>query len=170
MSTKQQNIFFHVLSSILDDKCIAGLIILVALLSPFLIQVGSASAATSQIPLSGYCNDPRGHCYAETYWKGYTGGAYTQIDPYGALNCQGCNGFIDNEMWFSDDDSSQCALNPYGGCWVESGISTWPASDPNNCHTGYDSTCLFGQIADQSIMGFGEDITNILCMILVRMG
>lgn len=44
-------------------------------------------------------------------------------------------------MWFADTSSSQCT--GIGGCWVESGISTWPANDPNSCHQGYDSVCLF---------------------------
>src|SRR5689334_18032396 len=94
--------------------------------------------------LTGFCSNPfvvngYAHCYAERTWTGYTGGAYVLINPTGALKCIGCAnnattpGFIDNEMWFTGDN----------GHWVEVGISTWPANDPNSCNAGHDSTCGF---------------------------
>jgi hypothetical protein len=137
--------------SILADRAITALFVLIVLFSSSLFLAGTAMAAgasamTPQIPLSGYCNNPdpySGHCYAERYWPGYTGGANTLINPYGALNCQGCTGFITDEMWFSDPYSSQCTSTAFQACWVEAGVSTYPANDPNNCIPGYDSTCLF---------------------------
>lgn len=95
MSTKHPNSFSNILDGIFGNRCITVFFIIFAFFSPFLIHAYSASAAssstaTSQMPLKGYCNNPNPqnpHCYAEIYWQGGTGGAYTQIDPYGALNC-----------------------------------------------------------------------------------
>lgn len=121
------------------------LFVLIVFLGSFFILTGSAFAAsiasiTPKIPLSGYCNNPNPHCYAEITWNGHTGGANTLINPFGAMDCQGCNGFITNETWFSDNSSKQCTKDSLGACWVEAGISTWPANDPKSCHQRYDST------------------------------
>jgi hypothetical protein len=107
------------------------------------MKAASKSMMSPQIPWSGYCNDPSPHCYAVDNWQGHTGGTSTLINPYGALSCYGCGGFIDNETWFTDPNSSQCTSDSQGACWVEAGVSTWPANDKNNCKQGYDSTCLF---------------------------
>lgn len=131
--------------SIISDKQFTIVVVLFALLSAFLVQTHSAAAAsnTAHLPLSGTCGVTFQHCYAQTEWHGNTGGAFTNLSPFDSLNCQGCNGFIDNEMWFSDITSSQCTSLPAKICWVESGISTYAPSAPANCNPGNDSTCLF---------------------------
>ncbi|MBA2288060.1 MAG: hypothetical protein H0W02_21505 [Ktedonobacteraceae bacterium] len=110
------------------------------------------------------------HCYAQVDWVGHTGGAYTEIDPYGSLNCPGCNGFIDNEMWLADPNSSQCANIPiFKACWVESGISTWGPNNPNSCNQGHDSTCVFwaderpngGKYHEHPLFNIGPDGTSL---------
>lgn len=122
--------------------------------------------------MTGYCNNPAppsNHCYAEIDWGGHTGGSNTLINPYGALYCYGCTGFIDNETWFSDPNSSQCKNTQYGSCWVEAGVSTWPASDSDNCNQGHDSTCLFwadnrpnpGSYHEHPLYNFGADGVNL---------
>ena len=132
--------------SILEDRTITPFVVLMVLLVSSLFFTGTALAASPsttspQIPLTGYCSHPNGngHCYAVREWLGHTGGTNTLINPTGALSCYGCAGFIDDEMWFSDTSSSQCTA--VGTCWVEAGISTWPANLPQNCHQGFDSTC-----------------------------
>lgn len=120
---------------------------------------------TYAVPLTGYCNNPSPHCYATRDWFGHTGGSNTLINPYGPLNCQGCSAFIDNETWFSDTSSSQCVNLAFGSCWVEAGISTWPANDPNSCNQGHDSTCGFwadnrpngGGYHEHPLYNFGAD-------------
>jgi hypothetical protein len=132
--------------SILGDSSITALFVLLLFLGSFFLFTKSALAKattmTPQNPLSGLCSKPiEGHCYAIIDWYGNTGGTNTLINPYGALNCQGCSGFINDEMWFSDTKSSQCLA--VGTCWVEAGVSTWPANQEHNCNQGHDSTCLF---------------------------
>lgn len=162
-------------SSILTDRSITVLLIVMVFLCSTLFLAGTARAASTptmspQIALTGYCSNPSPHCYAERYWPGHTGGANTLINPYGALRCYGCSGFIDNEMWFSDPNSSQCTSTAYGSCWVEAGVSTWPANDPNSCHQGVDSTCMFwadnrpngGGYHEHPLYNFGADGTTLL--------
>lgn len=133
---------FQILELALDDKRFVAFIILLALLTSFLIQTASAAAA-NDVPSNGYCSGSPARCYAEIDWYHYTGGAYTNISPYGSMSCANCPtyAFIDNEMWLTDKTSSQC--KSVGACWVESGISTWSPSTPDNCKPGYASTCLF---------------------------
>ncbi len=136
---------------ILADGPLTALLILMIFLGSSLFLMGTARAASAsmmapQIPLTGYCDNPNpssGHCYAERYWPGHTGGANTLINPTGALRCSGCTGFIDDEMWFIDNADSRCTSTQYGECWVEAGVSTYPANDPYNCYSGVASTCLF---------------------------
>lgn len=149
--------------SILEDRFLVPLLVLLALLSSTLFLAGtaraaSASATSPRIPFTGYCSHPNGngHCYATRYWLGGTGGANTLINPYGALRCYGCSGFIDDEMWFTDSS---------GLYWVEAGVSTWPTSNPNSCNQSADSTCLFwadsrppsGQFTQHAMYNFGTD-------------
>ncbi len=154
--------------STLADKAVTGLFVLIVLLGSSLFLTGTAMAAslTPQTPLTtGYCDNPHPHCYAERYWSGKAGGASTLINPYGALRCYGCAGFIDDEMWFSDYSSKQCTSTVYGACWVEAGVSTWPANDPHSCNQGIDSTCGYwadnrpnpGGYNEWSLYNFGGD-------------
>lgn len=169
MPTKHGKFAFRICRSICEDKFVIFLTIVVLIVT-FMFQshtsfAASSSMKASQIPLGGYCSNPHPHCYAEQYWHGGTPGAFTQIEPYGPLTCYGCSGFIDNEMWFADNTSSQCTSTAYGGCWVESGISTWSANDPNSCNQGTDSTCLFwadnrpgsGGLHEHRLFNFGPD-------------
>lgn len=145
-------------------------LILAILLGVFLFQASPVSAArfstkSSNMQMGGYCSNPSPHCYNEVYWIGSLPGSYTQLEPYGALKCQNCSGFIDNEMWLADYTSSQCSSSSNGACWIESGISTWPANESNSCHPGTDSTCLFwadnrpgsGGYHEHSLFNFGSD-------------
>jgi hypothetical protein len=161
--------------SVFEDRAFTVLFALILFLGSLFIFSGSAFAAstsvmTHAIPLTGYCNDPNPHCYATRTWPGHTGGSSTLINPYGSLNCQSCNGFIDVETWFEDTTDSQCTSTKYGECWVEGGISTWPANDPNSCHQGYDSTCGFwadnrpygGNYNEHPLYNFGADGVNLV--------
>lgn len=154
----------------LADRAIVVLFVLIVLFGSSFFLAGTAMAASSatrtpQIPLTGYCSNPKPHCYAERYWAGNTGGANTLINPYGALRCYGCTGFIDDEMWLSDYNSPQCKSTLFGACWVEAGISTWPANETKNCHQGVDSTCGFwadnrdngGGYNEHALYNFGAD-------------
>lgn len=160
----------HCIAKSICEREFRILIALFVLISAFVLQSHSSFAATSSmntshIPLGGYCSNPSPHCYAEQYWHGAIPGSFTQIEPFGALNCQGCTGFIDNEMWLADNNSSQCTSTVEGGCWVEAGISTWPANNPNSCNQGTDSTCLFwadnrfgsGGYHEHPFYNFGRD-------------
>lgn len=171
MPTKQSKATHAAACTILADRAITALFVLIVLFGSSFFLTGTALAAgtstmTPQIPLTGYCNNPQPHCYAERYWPGHTGGANTRINPYGALRCYGCTGFIDNEMWFVDPNSSQCKSTEFGQCWVEAGVITWPASQTqNSCNPGHDSTCLFwadnspnpGSFHKHSLYNFGAD-------------
>jgi hypothetical protein len=156
--------------SMLADRCITTLFVLIVLLGSFFVLSGSALAAaasttTPQIPLSGWCDSSLPRCYAVRDWPGHTGGAVTAINPFGALRCYGCIGFIDDEMWFLDPNSSQCMNDMYGVCQVEAGVATYPASNPKDCNPGHDSTCLFwadirpdpGGFHDWPLYTFGAD-------------
>lgn len=135
---------------VLSETCIAMLFGLMILCGSFFLLARPAFAAgipatNPSRPLTGYCSNPAPHCYATRDWVGYTGGASVLIDPYGALSCFGCGGFVDDEMWFTGDNNfSQ----------VEVGISTWTASNPNSCDQGFDSTCAFW--ADDRTNGGGH--------------
>src|SRR5579875_233760 len=156
----------HVNSSDMLEKYFDRFLILCALLAFTLFQMTStpvlaagAHSSASQVPLTGYCNNREpfnNHCYAQITWTGHSGGTTTLINPYGDLNCSGCAGFIDNETWFSDPNSSQCTSDQDGECWVESGISTYPASDPINCHKGYNSVRLFWADERPGAGGYNE--------------
>lgn len=154
----------------LADRAITVLFVLIVLFGSSFFLAGTALAASSttrtpQIPLTGYCSNPKpnGHCYAVRSWSGNTGGANTLINPYGALSCYGCNGFIDDEMWLSDYNSPQCKA--ISACWVEAGISTWPTNESKSCNQGVDSTCGFwadnrpngGGYNEHALYNFGAD-------------
>jgi len=72
------------------------------------------------------CGTPSsGHCYGVNAWqKGGGGeyfGAYADI-VQDRLSCpSGCGGFVDDELWLVDDNSSGCVANPFKMCWVETG-------------------------------------------------
>jgi hypothetical protein len=167
----QQSPVFTSPRTILEDKCITALFILLILIGAFLIPTGSAFAASASanIPATGYCSQPKsnGHCYATVDWHGSTGGAFTNLSPYGSLYCGGCGGFIDNEMWLSDTTSSQCVSA--GGCWVEAGIEAMSAQDAYDCTPGSNSTCLFwadarpngGGFHHHSLYHVGDDGTSL---------
>jgi len=72
------------------------------------------------------------HCYAVNQWPGNTPGAFTEVSPYGSINCASCSagGFITQEMWYEDTSSSQCTPAPYYACWVEGGL----LADSNGVH------------------------------------
>jgi len=103
MLTKQSKALYPTSCSGLADRSTTALFVLVAFLSSFFILTDSALAAstsvmTHTIPLTGYCNNPSPHCYATRDWLGHTGGSKTLINPYGALSCYGCSGFIDSHQ------------------------------------------------------------------------
>ena len=134
--------------TILEDKYFCRLLVLGMILAVVVLgfsldtsPIASASARIAQMPLTGYCNNPNPHCYATRDWYGHTGGSFTRIQPFGKLDCQGCIGFVDDEMWFADPYSSQCTS--VGACWVEAGISTYALNNPNSCNHALASTCLF---------------------------
>jgi hypothetical protein len=167
----------HATHSILADRFIIGLFILMVLLGSSLFLSGTAMAASGsakghQIPLTGLCSNPapNGHCYAERYWPGHTGGANTLLSPLGAISCSGCSGFITDEMWFVDPNSSQCVATTYKQCWVEAGFSTYVAGDPNSCNSSIASICGFwadnrpngGSYHEHPLYYFGPDGTNLV--------
>ncbi len=102
--------------------------VLIALLLSFFLAFVAALPHAHAAPAVYYCgNAGSGHCYAKVYWTGATAGAYSAIDVVD-LNCNpldcynwsqgGELGFIDNEMWFSQDNSY----------WVEAGYTTYSTS------------------------------------------
>ena len=71
------------------------------------------------------CGDPTdgGHCYGTAFWRerlNYAGASTTisQV-PMGCPS--GCDGFINNEMWLVDYDTTACKDSLHGACWVEVG-------------------------------------------------
>src|SRR5579883_1579970 len=145
------------------EKYFDRFLILCALLAFALFHVAATPilaagehASAPNIPLTGYCSNPNPHCYAEITWQGHTGGTTTVINPYGDLNCSGCQGFIDNETWFLDPNSSQCTSTQYGACWVEAGITTRPSNASPDCNPGQNSVCLFWADSRPGSGGFNE--------------
>jgi len=70
------------------------------------------------------CGNPSSaHCYGRTRWqeKPEYFGAYVDVNQVSMTCPGGCGGFIDDELWLIDDQSSGCAANPFGMCWVEAG-------------------------------------------------
>jgi hypothetical protein len=68
-------------------------------------------------------NGSAGHCYGQTSWSEQTQyfGAYVDLQEP-TMNCpSNCGGFIDNEIWLIDSNSSGCTSNSFGQCWVEAG-------------------------------------------------
>ena len=55
------------------------------------------------------------HCYGLHQWLGRSKGDGVTIDVV-PLQCGGCDGFIDNETWYNQDN---CV------CWIEAGYSTY---------------------------------------------
>jgi hypothetical protein len=121
-------------------------------LGAILVLSGIALAAPRSPSTSHSVLSP--HQYAETTWfSTQASGNSTRLDPRGGMSCSGCQGFIDNEMWWFDDASSACTNTGYGACWVEVGVSTYRASAATNCHAGVASVCLFW--ADNRSLGGG---------------
>ena len=165
--------------SILEDKYFCRLFVLSALLVVVALgidirmaQTASATAKVGQMPLTGYCSNPSPHCYAEREWNGHTGGAYTRIQPFGVMDCQGCTGFVSNEMWFSDTSSSQCVSVGY--CWVEAGVYTRALGAPGTCNSARASVCLFwadnrpgtGGFHEHGVFDFGAIGVNLSSYLL----
>jgi len=69
-------------------------------------------------------NGSSGHCYGVNTWgeqPQYFGSYVDLQEP--SMNCpSNCGGFIDNEMWLEDTNSSGCKANSFGVCWVEAGF------------------------------------------------
>ncbi|MGA8221318.1 MAG: hypothetical protein WB780_06645 [Candidatus Acidiferrales bacterium] len=82
------------------------------------------AAGAPTLASSYSCGNPSsGHCYGVASWseKPQYFGAYADILE-GSLNCpSGCGGFIDDELWLVDSQSSGCTSNSFGMCWVEAG-------------------------------------------------
>ena len=163
----------------LADRVIMALFILMVLLGSSLFLSSTALASSSsiqspQVPLTGFCNNPYpgpgGHCYAQRLWTGHTGAANTLLNPYGAMSCPGCSGFITDEMWFSDPNSSPCQVYPFYDCWVEAGFSTYVAGDSDSCNSSIASVCGYwadnrpygGGYHETPLYYFGPDGTNLL--------
>jgi hypothetical protein len=169
MPAKRENLSLRSLGSIREDRFTIFLTTVILIVA-FMFQTQTSFAASSsrdgsQIPLGSYCSNPNPHCYAEIYWAGAVPGSFTQLEPFGPLKCFGCSGFINNEMWLADNNSSQCTSTASGGCWVESGIATYPSNEPDSCNRGADSTCLFwadsragsGGYHEHPLYNFGPD-------------
>ncbi|MBA2288112.1 MAG: hypothetical protein H0W02_21775 [Ktedonobacteraceae bacterium] len=76
-----------------------------------------------------------GHCYGRQDWFGGTIGSKTDIKVV-QLTCNGScqsTGFLDNEMWLIDGQTSSCFSNMFGNCWVEGGY----------LYDGYCGFCYF---------------------------
>src|ERR1700722_2293564 len=60
------------------------------------------------------------HCYGVAAWSqgGEFFGTYADIT---ITAMDGGDGFLDNEMWLVDNQSSGCKANSYGRCWEEVG-------------------------------------------------
>jgi hypothetical protein len=71
------------------------------------------------------CGDPnKNHCYGFVQWQEEPQyyGVYMDLLQV-AMNCpQGCDGFINNEMWLADYNSRACVANQFSQCWVEAGF------------------------------------------------
>lgn len=93
--------------------------------SQFTAPATAYAASTSHaVAASISCGDENNnHCYARQDWFGGMNGAKTTINIV-QLNCSNAcqsTGFIDNEMWLIDEQTSSCTSNKYGNCWVEAG-------------------------------------------------
>ncbi|WP_375398027.1 hypothetical protein [uncultured Sphingomonas sp.] len=63
------------------------------------------------------------HCYGQVRWTDASEifAASTVVWPL-KLQCNGCDGFVDDEMWLADMNSPKCRTNQFGACWVEVGF------------------------------------------------
>jgi hypothetical protein len=90
-------------------------------------------ASGQSLATSYSCGNPSsGHCYGRTRWqeKPQYFGAYADI-PEVSISCpSGCGGFIDDEIWLIDNQSSGCTSNSFGQCWVEAGYIATDGSSP----------------------------------------
>jgi len=81
-------------------------------------------AANPSLAADYRCGTPdKDHCYAVNTWTQRTEyfGAYADISS-ASLECNDCDGFVDDEIWLVDSASPQC--KPTGDkdpCWVEAG-------------------------------------------------
>jgi hypothetical protein len=94
----------------------AGRLTLSLLLILLLYRSGTAYGYSCGTPSSG-------HCYATATWQAQPEyfGAYTDIVEANLACPSGCGGFVDDEIWLVDDNSSGCQSNGFGMCWVEAG-------------------------------------------------
>lgn len=108
-----------------------------------------------------HCTDSEGHCYAEEDWYGNASGAATAIQ-LGFITCGTCDGFIDNEMWLSDQHSSQCTgVQPFKECWVEAGYSTYTATDtdPSSCVSNSAANCYYwADVRPHEVFPYSEHV------------
>ncbi len=85
-------------------------------LSYVLLPSGPALAQTYS------CGAPSSnHCYGTASWDPPYFGAYSDILQVQMSCPSDCGGFVDNEVWFIDTETSGCTSNPFGVCWVEAG-------------------------------------------------
>jgi hypothetical protein len=79
------------------------------------------------------CGSPSsGHCYGVAQWQEQPQyfGAYADIVQV-PMSCPGgCGGFVDDEIWLTDDNTSACQTNGFGMCWVEAGSIAQEGSGP----------------------------------------
>jgi hypothetical protein len=92
-----------------------------------LLMLFCLAFATQSFAATYSCGNPQsGHCYGRTRWHEQTQyfGAYTDVNQV-TLSCpSGCGGFIDDEIWLIDNQSTGCTTNQFGQCWVEAGSFT----------------------------------------------
>jgi hypothetical protein len=71
------------------------------------------------------------HCYGTTSWTEQTQyfGSYVDLQEPSMSCPSNCGGFIDNEMWLIDTNSSGCKANAYKVCWVEAGYIAQAGQD-----------------------------------------
>jgi hypothetical protein len=108
-----------------------------------------AQTASPHLPAySGYsCN--HSHCYAQVQWHGGPVIGSSVSIKEGFITCGTCDGFIDNEMWLADNNSSQCTTDAYFACWVETGYATFTKNNATNpgskasCVTNSAANCYF---------------------------
>jgi hypothetical protein len=105
------------------------------LLRAVLASAGLVLALAWSGPAAAYsCGNPSSdHCYGVTSWTEQPQyfGAYTDAKQVAMACPSSCGGFVDDEIWLVDDNSSGCTANSFQMCWMEAGtLMTAGANHP----------------------------------------